>query len=100
MKKAFYLGLLFLALFELANVLFIMPLPFSQRVRSIDIAYALHHYRWLLRAAFGAMIVAGLIPAFRVAGWRKIFAPLAIAIVALVTYATNNVMAADKIFIA
>src|SRR3954467_11769903 len=100
MKKVFYFGLLLLAVFELANVWFIMPLPYSQRVRSIDIAYALHSWRWIFRAGFGAMIVAGLLPAFRVAGWRKVVAPVAIALVALVTYATNNVMAADKIFVA
>ena len=100
MKKLFYAGLLLLALFELANVWFIMPLPYSQRVRSIDVAYALHSYRWFFRAVFGAMVVGGLIPALRVAGWRKIFAPLAIAVVALVTYGANHVMAADKIFIA
>ena len=100
MKKLFYAGLLLLALFELANVWFIMPLPYSQRVRSIDIAYALHSNRWIFRVVFGAMIAAGLVPAFRVAGWRRVFAPVAIVIVALVTYATNNVMAADKIFVA
>ena len=100
MKKLFYAGLVLLALFELANVWFIMPLPYSQRVRSIDIAYALHSYRWVFRVVFAGMILAGLLPAIRVAGWRRVLAPLAIALVALVTYATNNVMAADQIFIA
>jgi hypothetical protein len=100
MKKLFYLGLGLLALFELANVWFIMPLPYSQRVRSIDVAYALYSWRWVFRGLFGAMIVAGLAAAFRVAGWRRALAPLAVAIVALITYATNNIMAADKIFIA
>ena len=100
MKKLFYAGVVGLALFELANVWFIMPLPYSQRVRSIDVAYALHSYRWLFRAAFGALILGGLKPALQVAGWRKVVAPLAIALVALVAYGTNNVMAADKIFIA
>ena len=100
MKKLFYAGLVLLALFELANVWFIMPLPYSQRVRSIDIAYALHAYRWIFRVVFGGMILGGLAPAFRVGGWRKALAPVALAIVALVTYATNNVMAADRIFIA
>jgi hypothetical protein len=100
MKKIFYTGVALLALFELANVWFIMPLPYSQRVRSIDIAYALHSYRWIFRTVFGAMILGGLLPAIRVAGWRKVFAPMALAVVALVTYATNNVMAADQMFIA
>ena len=100
MKKVFYFGLLLLVVFELANVWFIMPLPYSQRVRSIDIAYALHSWRWLFRAVFGAMILTGVLPAFRVAGWRKAFAVLAIAIAGLVTYGANFVMAADQMFLA
>jgi hypothetical protein len=100
MKKIFYVGLVLLALFELANVWFIMPLPYSQRVRSIDIAYALHEYRWAFRGVFGLMIAAGILSAVRVTGWRRIAAPLAVAIVALVTYGANFVMAADQIFIA
>jgi hypothetical protein len=100
MKKVFYIGLLLLVLFELANVWFIMPMPYSQRVRSIDMAYALHSGRWLFRAVFGAMILAGLVPAFRVASWRKALAVIAIAIAGLVTYGANFVMAADQMFIA
>ena len=46
MRLAFLIGVLALVLFELANVWFIMPLPFSQRVRSIDFAYALYTWRW------------------------------------------------------
>ena len=42
MKKLFWLGVVLLVVFELANVWFIMPLPYSQRMRSIDVAYALH----------------------------------------------------------
>ena len=41
MKRLFNLGLAALVLFELANVYFIMPMPFSQRTRSIDVAYFL-----------------------------------------------------------
>jgi hypothetical protein len=100
MKKVFFAGVALLALFELANVWFIMPLPYSQRVRSIDIAYALHRYRWAFRAIGGAMVLAGFLPALRVRTWRKVFAPLAIVVLALITYAANVVMAADQIFIA
>ena len=100
MKKVFYAGAVLLVLFELANVWFIMPMPYSQRMRSIDIAFALHSYRWVFRVLFGGMLVAGLLPALRVATWRKVFAPLTIAVVGLVAYATNFVMAADRMFIA
>src|SRR3954469_2541609 len=100
MKKLFYLGVLLLALFELANVWFIMPLPYSQRVRSIDIAYALHSGRWIFRSIFALMILAGIAPAWRAPGWRKAIVVVGLALVAVVSYGANNVMAADKMFIA
>lgn len=100
MKKFFYLGVLGLIVFELANVWFIMPLPYSQRVRSIDVAYALHSWRWLFRGLFVALMLAGLAPAWRVRGWRRVAVVLAIVVVAMVGYGANNVMAADRIFIA
>ena len=100
MKKLFYTGLLLLVLFELANVWFIMPLPFSQRVRSIDVAYALHSYRWIFRGVFVAMMAAGARDSFGVATWRKAFPVVGVALAALVTYGTNFKMAADAIFIA
>ena len=99
MKKLFYGGLALLAIFELATVWFIMPLPYSQRVRSVDVAYALHSWRWLFRGALLVMIAAGLLPALRVAGWRKVFAIAGVALVAMVTYGANFFMAADRIFI-
>lgn len=39
MRKVFFAGVIGLILFELANVYFIMPLPGSQRMRSVDAAY-------------------------------------------------------------
>src|SRR5688572_20624908 len=59
MKKLFYIGLAGLALFEILKVYFIMPMPGSQEMDSIDIAYFLHKYRWSFRVVFGLMIIAG-----------------------------------------
>ena len=50
MKKIFYFGFIGLILFEIANVYFIMPMPGSQRMNSIDLAYFLYSWRWLFRA--------------------------------------------------
>ncbi|HET7178268.1 MAG TPA: hypothetical protein VFI14_01025 [Chryseosolibacter sp.] len=66
MKKLFYIGITGLALFEILNVYFIMPMPGSQRMDTIDIAYFLYRYRWAFRIAFGLMILAGGISAFDV----------------------------------
>ena len=100
MKKLFYLGITLLVLFEAANVFFIMPMPGSQRISSIDLAYSLYSWRWLFRAVFGAMIVAGAASAWRVPGRRRFAAPAALALAALIIFATNFVMAADHMFIA
>ena len=58
MKKVFYLGLIGLFLFEIANVYFIMPMPGSQEVNSLDVAYFLYTWRWFFRVLFILMILA------------------------------------------
>lgn len=99
MKKQFAIGVLGLILFEIANVYFIMPLPGSQRMRSIEVAYWLHSYRWWLRLAFCALIVLGAPAAWRVPGWRKALVPFALIVALGVSYMTNFRMAADQIFL-
>jgi hypothetical protein len=100
MKKLFYIGILVLAVFEAANVYFIMPMPGSQRLRTLDLAYALYSWRWAFRLAAVAMIVAGLVPVWRAAGWRRWLAPGLILFLATTAFATNFKMAADRIFLA
>lgn len=95
MKKLFYLGIAGLVLFEVANVYFIMPMPGSQRMNSIDAAYFLHSWRWMFRAVFGVLIVIGLLPAIRQSRWLAL---LALLVVAGVGYAFNFRMAADHMF--
>ena len=48
MKKLFYIGLIGLGLFEILKVYFIMPMPGSQQMESIDIAYFLVNLPLLL----------------------------------------------------
>lgn len=98
MRKAFIVGVIGLILFELANVYFIMPLPGSQRMRSVDVAHFLYTWRWGVRAAFGLLLVLGVPASWRTAGWRKWLAPASLALAAAVVYATNFRMAADQIF--
>ena len=98
--RFFYVGLALLVLFELANVYFIMPMPFSQRVRSIDVAYLLHSWRWTSRAICAVLMLIGARDAFDVRGWRRALAPLALVLVGMVAYVANFVMAADHMFLA
>jgi Protein of unknown function (DUF3179) len=100
MRKLFWTGVLLLIAFELASVWLIMPMPFSQRVHSIDVAYALHRWRWPVRALCAALIASGLGPVWRTGGARRWLAAAVLVIVAGVTYATNVPMAADHMFVA
>ena len=99
-KRYFYIGAALLVLFEAANVYFIMPLPGSQRMQSVDFAYFLYRWRWAFRALFGAIMLAGIIPAFRVPTWRKLIPALTLAATAGIAFMINAKMQADRIFIA
>ena len=99
MKKIFYLGILLLLLFEVANIYFIMPMPGSQRMRSIDVAYFLYQWRWAFRIAFASLVVVGAWSAWQTPGWRKWVAPVSLLLVAGVAYAANFKMAADSMFL-
>lgn len=96
MKRLFYLGLLGLAVFEIANVYFIMPMPGSQRLNSLELAYFLHRWRWALRAVFGLMIIAGARDAFRVS--RLVWPVAAAAAVGAIALVFNFKMSADHMF--
>lgn len=100
MKRLFYLGIALLALFEIANVFFIMPMPGSQRMSSIDLAYRLYSWRWFFRAVFAVMIVAGAPSAWRAPGRQRFAVPVSLVLLAAVVWATNFSMAADRMFIA
>jgi hypothetical protein len=98
MKRLFYVGLLGLIAFEILNVYFIMPMPGSQRFRSIDVAYALYNWRWAFRIVFGLMVVAGAPSALRVRwAWRAV--PIVLVLLALVVgWACNFMMNAQSMF--
>jgi len=97
-RRLFYFGLAGLALFEIANVYFIMPMPGSQRIRSLDGAYFLYVWRWAFRIVLLVVVAAGLRAAFKVQR-RWIWVPaLAVLIAAGIAVAFNFVLTADSIF--
>lgn len=100
MKVSFYLSAGLSILFELANVYFIMPLPYSQRMRSIDLAYFLYTWRWAFRILLLGGMVAGLPDAWRSLRRFKLVIPVVIAVVVFVALGINFNMQADHIFIA
>src|SRR5437870_4338896 len=100
MKRLFYISVWLLVLFEIANVYFIMPMPFSQRMRSIDLAYGIYSARWIVRAVLGATAIATALAAWRGTRsyWRIV--PVTTALGgAFILYAANFQMSADRIFL-
>jgi len=96
MKKIFYLGIIGLILFEIAKVYFIMPMPGSQRMNSIDLAYFLHTWRWFFRASLTLLTIVGAIAVLKTnSKWPVI---LSLLIAAGIIYAANFEMAADTMF--
>ena len=100
LRPLFSLGLVLLVLFEIARVYLIMPMPGSQRMQSIDVAYWLHTWRWPIRLLFGAFIAAGLVPAWRGRARRKFVIPLGLAFASMAAYGSNVTMQADRMFLA
>ena len=96
MKKLFYFGVFGLLLFEAANVYFIMPMPGSQEMNSIDVAYFLYTWRWVFRGILSIFIILGFKKAFQ---GSKLFSLLSLMALMTVVYQTNFKMAADSMFL-
>ena len=96
MRTLFYLGIIGIILYEIAKVYFIMPMPGSQQMNSIDVAYFLHTWRWAFRIVFWLMIIAGCTTALM--GKRKWITVVLLIVAGAVTYGTNYEMAADTMF--
>lgn len=98
-RLLFFAGALMLLLFEVANVYFIMPLPGSQRTRSLDLAYTLYSMRWVVRAVAGALLLSGAAAMLRAGPRHRVAAGIALLVVSGVTYLFNFRMAADAMFL-
>ncbi|MDJ1495140.1 DUF3179 domain-containing (seleno)protein [Cytophagaceae bacterium DM2B3-1] len=95
MKLLFYLGLAGFLLFEILNVYFIMPMPGSQRMESIDFAYFLYSWRWVFRSLFGLAILASLWPMYQKQRWVVVGG---LVVLLGVIYFFNFRMSADHMF--
>jgi len=97
MRKLFWLGLFLLALFELLSVWLIMPMPGSQRIDSLGLAYGLHAWRLPLLLVFGLMIGAGVARVF--AARRPWIPALALLAVGTSVWFLHERLAADHMFL-
>ena len=93
------IGILLLLLTEILRVYFIMPFPGSQQSNTIDWAYSIEKYKWILRLIGLAMI---LIPAYRIfiqrKWWPKILLTLVLCLYAIIFFFFNFRFEADKMF--
>lgn len=96
MKKLFYIGLAGLAIYEILKVYFIMPMPGSQRMNSLDVAYFLHSFRWAFRIIFIVMIAVGAFKAFQIK--HKWIPAICLAAVLYIAYTFNFEMLAEEMF--
>lgn len=95
MRKLFYIGVIGLILVEIANVYFIMPMPGSQRMNSLDAAYFFHTWRWAFRIGFGIITFLGSITVFK---QSPLWGLGGLLLWGVVVYIANFEMAADTMF--
>ena len=99
MRILFAIAVTAAILLEIALVYFIMPLPGSQGMRSIEVSYFLHTSRWLLRAIVWALILVSIRSAWRVGGWRRWLVTASLVVALFITYFVNFQMSADRVFL-
>ncbi|WPP52783.1 DUF3179 domain-containing (seleno)protein [Catalinimonas niigatensis] len=95
MKKIFYIGLAGFIAFEVLKVYFIMPMPGSQNMESVELAYFLHSWRWFFRCLFLVFLGVGAYHAFQSQKW---IALSSLALAAVVAGLFNFKLSADVMF--
>lgn len=92
-------ALLFLIASEILKVYFIMPFPGSQQSNTINIAYFLHNYIWILRIVGIVLAIGPLLYYLRNGkGWQKISLVVVLLLYGFITYMFNFKFLADKMF--
>jgi Protein of unknown function (DUF3179) len=94
------IGIILLLATEILRVYFIMPFPGSQQSNSIDWAYFIERYKWVLRL-IGILLVAG--PVYRIfSAKKKIFVKILLSLVfilyGIIFFYFNFRFEADKMF--
>jgi len=96
LRILFFVSLFIITLFEILNVYFIMPMPGSQRMQSIDAAYFLYSSRWIFRSLLGILLLISVFAAF---SYGKKWIPIvALLFAGFIIYVINFQMSADTMF--
>lgn len=97
LQVIFYAAIVLVILAEAMRVYLIMPFPGSQRMNSLDLAYFLHKGRWVMRIGLWLTVASCAWFVFRA---RRKWIPIVLVVFAgAITYLTNFVMTADRIFL-
>jgi len=98
-KTTVFIGLLLLIIFELLRVYLIMPLPGSQRMNSIHLAYWLGSNQTIIRITLGLLLAYPLVQLLsQGTKTQKIVTLILLVIYGVVAYLFNWKMEADKMF--
>jgi len=101
MRKSLLLiiGLLFLLAVEILRVYFIMPFPGSQQADTINIAYFIDRYIWVLRIIGIVITISPLLYYLRKGRmWQKITLVIVLLLYGFIAYEFNFKFLADKMF--
>ncbi len=96
MRKIWFLSAIAFIVYEWLRVYFIMPMPGSQKVNSLEWAFGLYLYRWVIRVLFIVLIAVFFTrvwPRFRISSLMLLI------LIAVSTYMTNFPMSADTMFL-
>jgi hypothetical protein len=96
MRRIFIWSLLLIAVFELFRTYLVMPLPGSQELESVQLAWALHHFRWWIRCAVALIVLISLKQTFQEK--RKWLPVLMLLIAAGAVYVSNFILTAESLF--
>ncbi|MBK9108849.1 MAG: DUF3179 domain-containing protein [Saprospiraceae bacterium] len=94
-KYLFHAVALCWILFEILHVYFIMPMPGSQEINSLDVAYFLHYFRWSFRFILGVLLLLNFKIAFATSKWLTLINLFALI---YTIYLFNLKMSADVLF--
>jgi hypothetical protein len=75
-----------------------MPMPGSQRMRSLELAYLLYSWRWIARGIGAALVISGLRRAWSGGTVRRALVVTSLLGLGVTAYVFNFVMAADAMF--
>ncbi|HMQ08851.1 MAG TPA: DUF3179 domain-containing (seleno)protein [Saprospiraceae bacterium] len=98
MKYLLVIGISGLWLFEFFNIYFIMPMPGSQQLDSLDFAYFLYTWRWVFRVFFTLLTFLGLYSIFK-SNKNPVRALLLLLLTGCFIYFLNFKMSADYMFL-